>query len=67
MYGEPDPGKIPTGSMTTFAASKRRFGRDKSRSSNMSRKVMSRCRKQRGKDMGMVYWGCTASGWAASH
>jgi hypothetical protein len=22
MYGEPDPGKIPTGSMTTFAASR---------------------------------------------
>ncbi len=39
MYGEPDPGKIPTGSMTTFTASRRRFGKEKSRSSNMCNKV----------------------------
>ena len=38
-YGEPDPGKIPTGSMTTFAPSRRRFGKEKSRSSQMSCKV----------------------------
>jgi hypothetical protein len=42
MYGEPDPGKLPTGSMTTFAPSRRRFGKEKSRSSNMSNKVCPR-------------------------
>ena len=42
MYGEPDPGKLPTGSMTTFAPSRRRFGKEKSRSSNMSNKVRPR-------------------------
>mmetsp|Transcript_46029 Transcript_46029/g.115449 ORF Transcript_46029/g.115449 Transcript_46029/m.115449 type:complete len:220 (-) Transcript_46029:6-665(-) len=35
LYGEPDPGKIPTGTMTTFVASRVRFGREKSKTSTM--------------------------------
>ena len=48
MYGEPDPGKIPTGSMTTFTPSRRRFGKDRSRSSNLSSKVRAAPRRRAG-------------------
>jgi hypothetical protein len=34
-YGEPSTDRIPTGSMTTFKASRRRFGKDKSRGSEL--------------------------------
>mmetsp|Transcript_52964 Transcript_52964/g.115031 ORF Transcript_52964/g.115031 Transcript_52964/m.115031 type:complete len:228 (+) Transcript_52964:1-684(+) len=36
-YGEPQPDRIPTGSMTTFKPSTRRFGKDKSRGSELLR------------------------------
>lgn len=39
LYGEPDPGKIPTGTMTTFTASKKHVGKDKSQTCQMSCKV----------------------------
>lgn len=35
MYGEPSPDKIPTGFLTTFRASKKRVGKEKSKSSSM--------------------------------
>ena len=35
MYGEPSPDKIPTGFLTTFRASKKRVGKEKSQSSSM--------------------------------
>mmetsp|Transcript_46403 Transcript_46403/g.145571 ORF Transcript_46403/g.145571 Transcript_46403/m.145571 type:complete len:82 (+) Transcript_46403:531-776(+) len=39
LYGEPDPKRVPTGVMSTFRPSRVRFGKDKSRSSDMIRKV----------------------------
>ena len=39
LYGEPDPGKIPTGTMTTFYPSKKHVGKDKSQTCQMSCKV----------------------------
>ena len=39
LYGEPDPGRIPTGTMTTFKPSRVRIDKDKSKTSMMVTKV----------------------------
>jgi hypothetical protein len=39
VYGEPDPGKIPTGTMSTFTPSKKHVGKDISQTCGMSCKV----------------------------